>query len=350
MKHNRIYSHGKGPKPTRLSERDIYDITIVGGGPTGLFASFYAGLRQMKTKVIDALEELGGQVAVLYPEKFIYDVGGFPKITGKDLVKGMAEQAVKFNPTVVLGERIMKVERMSDGIIRLEASNGQHHYSKTVLVAAGVGAFSPNRTDALNAAQYEGRGVYYFLKDKSIMKQKKVLIVGGGDSAVDWALNLHQWCSDIKLVHRRDVFRAHEESVAEMMRSGIDVKLFYELKEVLGDGERVTGAVISDNRTKVESRIDVDAILVNIGFRADLGPIKDWGLQIVGREISATGRMETSMPGVYVAGDIAAPEGTVKMNLIVTGFAQAAVAVNIAKKYIDPNARVFPGHSSEMSI
>ena len=333
-----------------MSENEVYDITIIGAGPTGLFASFYAGLRQMKTKLVDALEELGGQVAVLYPEKYIFDVGGFPKITGKDLVKGMVDQALKFNPTIVLGERIMKIERLENGLIRLESSGGRQHLSKTVLVAAGVGAFSPNRTDALNAAQYEGHGVYYFLKDKSIMKGKKVLIVGGGDSAVDWALNLHDWCSDVKLVHRRDVFRAHEESVAEMKRAGTDVRLFYELKEVIGDGQKITGAVIVDNRTKEETRLDVDAILVNIGFRADLGPIKDWGLHIVGREITASGRMETSMPGVFVAGDIAATEGTVKMNLIVTGFAQAAMAVNVAKKYIDPNARIFPGHSSEMSI
>jgi ferredoxin/flavodoxin---NADP+ reductase len=333
-----------------LSERDVYDITIIGGGPTGLFACFYAGLRQMRTKIIDALEELGGQVAVLYPEKYIYDVGGFPKVTGKDLVKGMVDQALKFNPTVVLGERITNIQRLEDGTIQLGSASGKQHFSKAVLIAAGVGAFSPNRTDAINADRYEGRGVYYFLKDKSVMKGKRILIVGGGDSAVDWALNLHQWCSDIRLVHRRDVFRAHEESVAEMLRSGIEVNLFYELKEVIGDGEKVTGAVIYDNRTKAETRVDVDAILVNIGFRADLGPIKDWGLRIVGREISATGRMETNIPGVFVAGDIAAAEGTVKMNLIVTGFAQAAIAVNVAKKHLDPNARIFPGHSSEMAI
>jgi ferredoxin/flavodoxin---NADP+ reductase len=333
-----------------VSERDIYDITIIGAGPTGLFACFYAGLRQMRTKLVDALEEMGGQVAVLYPEKNIFDVGGFPKVTGKELVKGMVDQALKFKPTVVLGERITKIERLEDGVIRLESAGGHHHFSRTVLIAAGVGAFSPNKTDALNAGTYEGRGVHYFLKDKSAMKGKKVLIVGGGDSAVDWALNLHQWCSEVRLVHRRDVFRAHEESVAEMTRSGIDIRLFYELKEVVGNGESVTGAVIYDNRSKVESKLEVDAILVNIGFRADLGPIKDWGLRIVGREISATGRMETNIPGVFVAGDIAAAEGTVKMNLIATGFAQAAIAVNVAKKYTDPNARIFPGHSSEMSM
>ena len=192
--------------------------------------------------------------------------------------------------------------------------------------------------------------MYYFLKDKNLMKGKRILIVGGGDSAVDWALNLNQWSEKITLIHRRDVFRAHEESVAELMKCGVEVKLFYELKEVLGDGQKVTGAVIYDSKNQTESRIEVDAILVNIGFRADLGPIKDWGLRITGREIGATGRMETNVPGVFVAGDIAAPEGTVKLNLIAVGFAQAAVAVNVAKNYIDPKSRIFPGHSSEMKV
>jgi ferredoxin/flavodoxin---NADP+ reductase len=333
-----------------MAEGDVYDITIIGGGPTGLFASFYAGLRQMRTKLIDALEELGGQVAVLYPEKYIYDVGGIPKVMGKDLVKEMVEQALRFNPSVVLGERIVSIKATEGGIIELESAGGTKHLTKTVLIAAGVGAFSPNRTEALRATDYEGRGLFYFLREKNLLKGKRVLIVGGGDSAVDWALNLNNWAEKITLVHRRDVFRAHEESVAELMRSGVDVKLFYELKEVMGDGEKVTGAVIYDTRNKAEVRVDVDAILVNIGFRADLGPIKDWGLPINGREIGTTGRMETNIPGVFVAGDIAAEEGGVKLNLIAVGFSQAAVAVNVAKRFIDPKARVFPGHSSEMKI
>jgi ferredoxin/flavodoxin---NADP+ reductase len=333
-----------------MAERDVYDITIVGGGPTGLFASFYAGLRQMRTKLIDALEELGGQVEVLYPEKNIFDVGGFPKVTGKELVKGMVEQGLKFGPTVVLGERIVSIEPIDGGLLRLRSDGGREHISRTVLVAAGVGAFSPNRTEAVGAPAYEGRGLYYFLKDKSVMKGKRILIVGGGDSAVDWALNLNGWSEKITLIHRRDVFRAHEESVAEMMRSGVEVKLFHELKEVVGDGQRVTGAVVYDSRGKTETRLEVDAVLVNIGFRADIGPIKDWGLRIVGREIVATGRMETNIPGVFVAGDIAVPDGTVKLNLIAVGYGQAAVAVNVAKHYIDPKSRVFPGHSSEMKL
>jgi thioredoxin reductase (NADPH) len=333
-----------------MAEGEVYDITIIGGGPTGLFASFYSGLRQMKTKLVDALEELGGQVAVLYPEKVIYDVGGFPRVTGKELVRGMVEQALKFNPTVVLGERIVSIKAVEGGLVQLDSAKGTKHLSKTVLVAAGVGAFSPNRTEAAGAAAYEGHGVYYFLKDRNIMKGKRILIVGGGDSAVDWALNLNQWSEKVTLIHRRDVFRAHEESVAELMRCGVEVKLFFELKEVVGDGRNVTSVVLYDSRTKAESRVEVDAILVNIGFRADLGPIKDWGLRITGREIVTSGRMETNVPGVFVAGDIAAAEGTVKLNLIAVGFAQAAVAVNVAKNYIDPKARIFPGHSTEMKV
>lgn len=327
--------------------QDVYDLTIVGAGPTGLFAAFYAGLRQMKTKIIDALEEPGGQVAVLYPEKYIFDVPGFSKILAKDLVKNLVQQAFQYNPTVVLGERVTTL-RKDNGVFELGTDKGTRHYTKAVLVAAGVGAFSPNRLEAPGASDYEGKGVYYFVKDKSIFAGKNLLIVGGGDSAVDWALNIKDIAKKITLVHRRDVFRAHEGSVAELMKCGVEVKLFYEVKRVIGDGTKITQAVIFDNRSRAEMTIDVDTILVNIGFRADLGPIKDWGLEIQGREIGANGKMETNIPGVYVAGDIAGPLDGVKLNLIATGYAQAALAVNVAKAYVDPSSKIFPGHSSEM--
>jgi len=327
--------------------QDVYDLTIVGAGPSGLFAAFYAGLRQMKTKVIDALEEPGGQVAVLYPEKYIFDVPGFTKILAKDLVKNLVEQALQYNPTMVLGERVTTLQR-SNGLIELGTEKGTKHYSKAVLIAAGVGAFTPNKLEAKGAADYEGRGVYYFVKDKSIFKDKNLLIVGGGDSAVDWALNIKDIAKKITLVHRRDVFRAHEGSVSELMKSNVEVKLFYEVRSVSGDGTRLSKAVIFNNRSQAETTIDVDAILVNIGFRADLGPIKGWGLEIEGREIRINGRMETNIPGVYVAGDIAGTLDGVKLNLIATGYAQAALAVNVAKAYVDPNSKIFPGHSSEM--
>jgi thioredoxin reductase (NADPH) len=327
--------------------QEVFDLTIIGAGPTGLFGTFYAGLRQMKTKIIDALEEPGGQVAVLYPEKYIFDVPGFSKILAKDLVKSLVEQAFQYNPAVVLGERVTALRRVN-GNFELETDKGKKHYSKAVLVAAGVGAFSPNRLEAPGASEYEGRGVYYFVKDKSIFRNKRLLIVGGGDSAVDWALNIKGIAKKITLVHRRDVFRAHEGSVAELMKSEVDVKLFYEVHNVIGDGQKITQVVVFDNRTQAETTLEIDAILVNIGFRADLGPIKTWGLEIDGREIRVNGKMETNMPGVYVAGDIAGPMDGVKLNLIATGYAQAALAVNVAKAFVDPNSKIFPGHSSEM--
>jgi len=326
---------------------DVYDLTIIGAGPTGLFATFYAGLREMKTKVIDALEEPGGQVAVLYPEKYIFDVPGYSKILAKDLVRSLVAQAFQYNPTVILGERVTALHK-TDGVFELATDKGTKHLSKAVLVAAGVGAFSPNRLEAKGASDYEGKGVYYFVKDKSIFKDKSLLIVGGGDSAVDWALNIKDIAKKITLVHRRDVFRAHEGSVKALMTSGVDIKLFYEVRSVTGDGTRVTKAVIFDNRSQAEETVEADAILVNIGFRADLGPIKDWGLQIDGREIRVNGKMETNIPGVFVAGDIAGPLDGVKLNLIAKGYAQAALAVNVAKAYVDPNSKIFPGHSSEM--
>jgi thioredoxin reductase len=332
--------------PKRMSQ-EVFDLTIVGAGPSGLFATFYAGLRQMKTKVIDALEEPGGQVAVLYPEKYIFDVPGFSKILAKDLVKSLVEQGFQYKPTIVLGERVTSLHS-NNGVFELGTDKGTKHYSKAVIIAAGVGAFSPNRLEAKGAAEYEGKGVYYFVKDKGVFKDKSLLIVGGGDSAVDWALNIKDIAKKITLVHRRDVFRAHEGSVVYLMKSNCEVKLFYEVRSVIGDGSKITKAVIFDNRTQAETTIDADAILVNIGFRADLGPIKDWGLQIDGREVRVNGKMETNIPGVFVAGDIAGPQDGVKLNLIATGYAQAALAVNVAKAYVDPNSKIFPGHSSEM--
>ena len=326
--------------------QDVYDITIIGAGPAGLFATFYAGMRQMKTKIIDALEEPGGQVAVLYPEKYIFDVPGFKKVLAKDLLKDLVDQAFQFSPTVVLGERVTSLNK-ANGVFELKTDKGGSHFSKTVLVATGVGAFSPNRLEAPGVAEYEGRGVYYYVKDKDTFRDKSLLIVGGGDSAVDWALNLKDCAKKITLIHRRDVFRAHEQSVDELMKSGVDVRLFNEVRRVEGDAAGIKRVVVFDNRTNVETTLDIDAILVNIGFRADLGPIKNWGLNIVGRQIRSTGNLETDIPGLYVAGDVAGPEGSVSLNLITTVHAQAALAVNVAKAYIDPSSKVFPGHSSE---
>lgn len=325
--------------------RDIYDVTIIGAGPTGLFGAFYAGMRTMRTKIIDALPEPGGQLTALYPEKLIFDAPGFPKVIAKDLVKLLMEQAVQWNPAVCLGERVMSLAQDSDGIWILTTDKGTH-YTRTVVVAAGVGAFAPNKLAAADVEKYEGNCLFYFVKEKAAFTGKRLLIVGGGDSAVDWAINLHGVADAITLVHRRDEFRAHESSVTEMRSLPIDILTPYEVKSVSGNGQ-IEKVVIFNNQTKEETNLDVDAILVNVGFKADIGPIREWGLELdrKGRGIVVNFRMETNLPGIYAAGDIAAEE--VKMNLIATGYGQAAMAVNVAKNFVDPKSSIFPGHSSE---
>lgn len=321
------------------------DLVIIGGGPAGLFAAFYAGLRGMSTILIDALPELGGQLAVLYPEKYIYDVPGFPKIVARDLVKQLVAQAMQFEPTMRLEEQVTNIAPTADRGITVSTTRGDYQ-AKAVLIAAGVGAFAPNKLDAPGVARLEDKGVYYFVRSKAEFKDKRLLIVGGGDSAVDWTLNLQDTSSEITLIHRRDQFRAHEGSVRDMYASAAKIRTFYELAEVHGE-ERVEAVTIRNNQTNETETLPMDAVLLTLGFKADMGPIKNWGLQLEKRSLRVNGMQATSMPGVYAAGDIAATE--VKLDLIAVGFGQAAVAVNAIKAYIDPKARLFPGHSSEMA-
>jgi thioredoxin reductase (NADPH) len=325
-----------------MNQEDLYDITIIGGGPVGLFGCYYAGLRQMKTKVIDSLPQLGGQLTALYPEKYIYDVPGFPKILSKDLAIEFEKQALQYGATVCLEEQVLNLT--PGEVIQLETNKGIH-LTKTVVIAGGVGAFSPKKMKAEGLDNFEGRGIAYSVMNKAIHRDQRVLIVGGGDSAVDWALNLQDTARQITLIHRRDGFRAHEDSVRQMMESLCDVKLFYELKEVRGE-TWVKSAVVFNNKTKEEEEIECEAILLMLGFNANLGPIREWGLEIRGNSIVVNPHMETNLPGVYAAGDIADFPG--KLKLIATGTGDAAVAVNFAKTYIDPSAHAFPGHSSEL--
>jgi thioredoxin reductase len=330
----------------------VFDLTIIGAGPTGLFAAFYAGLRGMSTKIVESLPEPGGQLAVLYPEKFIYDVPGHPKILAKDLVHQLVLQNQLFEPKYVYDERIEALERVhanGEEVWRLGSAES-HHLSRTVLVTAGIGAFAPNRLDRPGVDEYEGKGVYYFVKDKRPFRGKRILIVGGGDTAVDWCLNLKDWAESIMLIHRRDQFRAHEASLTALKVSEIPVLTYWELKRVWGEG-KVEHATIYENRTGEERDLDVDIVLINIGFKAALGPIESWGFEMAdNRHIRVNGFMQTNLPGVFAAGDIAAVDGSEPLNLIVTGFGQAAIAANAAKQHLDPKARIFPGHSSELRL
>ncbi|CAN5427027.1 NAD(P)/FAD-dependent oxidoreductase [soil metagenome] len=324
---------------------DVLDLCIIGGGPVGLFAGYYAGLRKMSMCIIDSLDALGGQLTVLYPEKYIYDVAGFPKILAKDLARNLIEQVMQYQPHIRLGQRVH--ELTYDEPTRIFTINSDHgHYrTRAIVIAAGIGSFTPKTLTIPGAEQYVGHGLYYSVPHVEPFLRQKVLIVGGGDSAVDWANALVTVADSVTLIHRRDGFRAHEESVAKMRQSDAKLMLFHELKSLHGVG-RVERAVIYDNRTKNEQSLDVDAVLVNIGYDSSLGPITHWGLDLDHGKIKVDTRMHTSRPGVFAAGDVATHPG--KLNLIATGFGEAAVAVNFAKVWMDPSAKAFPGHSSEI--
>jgi thioredoxin reductase len=326
--------------------RDIFDITILGGGPVGLFGLFYAGLRGLRAKLIDSLAELGGQLITLYPEKYIYDVAGYPKVLAKDLVKSCVEQGLRFNPAVCLEEKVIDLTYHEDRLIQLRTDKGEH-WTRAVVLAVGVGAFAPKKLALPDINRLEGHGIYYFVKEKQVFAGKTVLIVGGGDSALDWALMLKDIAKKVMLIHRRDKFRAHEQSVQELMASPVEVKCFYELKAVHG-GDQLEGVTIFHNKTGEETYCKVDALILSLGFLADLGPVKKWGLAIENHAIRVNERMETNLPGVYAAGDAATHPG--KLKLITTGQGEVAIAVNFAATYINPDSKAFPGHSSTMNL
>jgi thioredoxin reductase len=329
---------------------DLYDITIIGGGPTGLFGSFYAGLRGLKVKVIDVLPELGGQLTALYPEKYVYDVAGHPKILAKDLAKNLGTQAMLFKPTISLGEKVLDLKKDADGNWQIFTDFTESHLSKTVLLALGAGACVPKKLDLDYPKELEGESIFYAVKNKEKFRGKNILIIGGGDSAVDWANEFSVLATKVTLIHRRDQFRAVQTSVEEMKRNKVDVKTFYELKEIqyTENNAGIKGVVIFDNRTGKEETLAVDAIVINIGFVINLDFLKSWGLTMEVNAIQVNEKMETSLPGVYAAGDICAH--TAKLKLIATGAAEAATAVNFAVTFINPSAKAFPGHSSNLNL
>jgi thioredoxin reductase (NADPH) len=329
---------------------DIRDITILGGGPTGLFGAFYAGMRGMSTRIVDSLPELGGQLTALYPEKYIFDVGGFPKILAKDLAVDLVAQAMQFNPEVILDEEVRELERAADDLLRLHCRGGTY-LTRTLVIAGGKGAFEPMGLDVPGYTEFLGTGVHYAVKNPEAYRGKRVLVVGGGDSALDWALILKDKAERIVLAHRRDAFRAHEASVQLLLqaeRDGeIEIRYFSEVAEIRGNG-RVESAILFDNRTDDRTTVDVDAVLTFLGFKPDLGPIQQFGLELKKNRIVVNSLMETNLPGVYAAGDIVDYVG--KLDLIATGFAEAAIAVNNAVHRVDPKARVNPGHSTSMKV
>jgi ferredoxin/flavodoxin---NADP+ reductase len=327
-------------------DQTVYDITIIGGGPTGLFTAFYGGMRQATVKLIESLPQLGGQLSALYPEKYIYDVAGFPKVRAQQLVNNLKEQMATFNQTICLEQSVEKIEKQTDGIFKL-TTNKEVHFSKTIIITAGNGAFQPRRLELENSSQYEGKNLYYFIDDLHQFAGQKVVVFGGGDSAVDWALMLEPIAEKVTIVHRREKFRAHEHSVQNLQHSKVEIKTPYIPADLLSNSKGDIAQVVLKNvNDKTEETVEVDSVICNYGFVSSLGPIKEWGLEISKNTIVVNSKMETNIPGIYAAGDICTYEGKVK--LIACGFGEAPTAVNNAKTFIDPKAKTQPLHSSSM--
>ena len=332
--------------------QEIKDITIIGGGPTGLFALFYAGMREATAQIVDALPEAGGQLTALYPEKYIFDVGGFPKVLAKDFVRSLLEQCGQFGQPIHLGHRVTGLEQDGDHFVLV--TDRDRFPTRAVVIAAGIGAFSPRRLPQKCAEPWYGRGIYDVVTDPEAFRDQRVLIIGGGDSAFDWGTQLLERAERVSLAHRSDRFRAHGATVAQF-RSAVeggkaDLFTFHELFDVLckNGEERFSHVLLRDVKAKSTREIEVDVVLPMLGFVSDMGAIGEWGLNIVKDEIVVNSMMETGRPGIYAAGDVTTYPG--KLKLIATGFGEAATAVNQAVHWVYPEKKVNPGHSSNMGI
>lgn len=318
------------------------DLLVVGAGPAGLYAAYYAGFRGLRTAIIDSLPQAGGQIAALYPEKVIYDIAGFPGVRGRDLVAGLLDQAERFHPEWLLGRSAQRLERLADGRLRVTTTGGTAVTTRSIVIAGGIGTFVPRPLPA--GAEFIGRGVDHFVTDPACYAGHHVLVVGGGDSALDWALTLEPIAASVTLAHRRPRFTAHQSSVAQLMASSATVRTPCVVHEV-GGRDGVERVVLRDTVSQELTELACSRVVAALGFTADLGPLSDWGLRITDRHIMVDSTMSTGVPGVYAAGDITDYPG--KVRLISVGFGEAALAVNNAATAADPAESLFPGHSTE---
>lgn len=337
---------------------EVRDITVIGAGPVGLSTAFWAGMREASARVIDSLPELGGQLTTLYPEKWIFDVPGHPRVLAKDLVEMLREQALEqFDVPVHLDTTASRISWEPDPddpqrrLVVLHTDRGELR-SRTVIVAGGHGAFEPKRLPGYDMAPWEGRGAHYLVGEKREFEGRRVMIVGGGDSALDWTLNLLGTAESITLVHRREAFRAHEATVAQVMEAvaagRVDLKIPFQIREITGNGaiERVRLFHSADEQQ--EHELEIDAVLLQLGFKTALGPLKDWGFEVVKGAIAVDPLMRTSLENVWACGDITTFDG--KLKLIATGFAEAAIAVAQAVHSIRPDMKIQPKYSTNTGV
>ena len=319
------------------------DALVVGAGPVGLYAAYYAGFRGRSVAVMDSLPEIGGQVCAMYPEKLIYDIAGFPAVRGRDLIASLAEQAGRYEPRYLLGEEARSVA-YDDGTPVVTAASGLRVRAGFVVVSGGIGTFTPRPLEALNG--FENRGLAYFVPQPGEYQDRDVVIVGGGDSAFDWALTLAPLARSVTVVHRRETFRAHEALVRQVLDLGIPVITSAEVVAASGDGW-LDAVDVRRRRTKETVRLVAQAVIAALGFTADISVLASWGLDVADRRLTVGTTMATNLDRVYAAGDITDYPG--KVRLIAVGFGEAATAVNNAIAALDPEASLFPGHSSDLA-
>lgn len=318
------------------------DVLIIGAGPTGLFAAYYSGFRGLRTALVDSLPEAGGQVTAMYPEKQIFDVAGFPSIRGRDLVAELVTQAGQYDPLYLLGRQARTLTEDGEKY-EVGLADGAVVRTGSVLITAGMGEFRPRPLPAGDG--WFGRGVVHFVPKLNVHAGQDVVVVGGGDSAFDWALSLHPIARSVTLVHRRAKFRAHPGTIEKVRQLGVPIITDAEVTELRGDGQVAEAEVALKDGTRMV--LPAQTVIAALGFTADLGPLESWGLSLHRRAIEVDSTMRTNRPRVYAAGDIATYPGKVK--LIATGFGEAATAVNNAAVELDPSAHLFPGHSSDAS-
>jgi thioredoxin reductase (NADPH) len=328
------------------------DVAIVGAGPVGLFAVFECGMLRMRCHVFDALDMAGGQCAALYPEKPIYDVPGYPRIDAAELIDRLAEQAAPFKPVFHLGHPVETIVPAGDGGFTLVTASGTRVTARAVIIAAGVGAFGPNRPPLADLADYEGRSVFYLVRRREDFRGKRVVIAGGGDSAVDWVLSLAEVAARVMVVHRRAKFRAAPESAARLQGLAedgrIDLVIPYQLQGLEGAGGQLSHVVVAD-LDGATMRLEADALLALFGLAMNLGPIGRWGLALERNHIVVDpATAETSQPGIFAIGDIATYKN--KLKLILSGFAEAAMAAHAIYPRVHPGEALHFEYSTTKGI
>ena len=328
------------------------DVVIIGAGPVGLFTVFECGMVRLNCHVVDVLEDAGGQCTALYPEKPIYDIPGFPRIEAAELIVRLKAQAAAFRPVYHLGEQVQALEALTGGFWRVTTSKGTVLQARAVIIAAGVGAFGPNRPPLEGIQAYEGRSVFYYVTQRETFRGKRVVIAGGGDTAVDWAISLSDVASRVSVIHRRDRFRAAPESEARLKalaRAGkIDLVVPYQLQGLEGADGQLT-AVIAATLDGAARRIDADVLLPFFGLSMSLGPIADWGLALERNQIAVEpSTAATSKSGIFAVGDVVTYPG--KLKLILTGFAEAAIAARSAYALIRPETPLHFEYSTTSGV